>query len=77
MLQAFLKPQVIRDAQNSFGLGVYRYDRGTETVYYAIGGDFGVDFSTAYFPDEKIAVSAFGNAEVDTFPLLRMLMESR
>ena len=77
MLRAFLKPQVIRDAQKSFGLGAYRFDHGTGTVYYAIGGDFGVDFSTAYFPEEMLTVSAFGNAEVDTLPLLRMLMESR
>ena len=51
----------------SYGLGSYRYD---DSVYYAVGGDFGVDFFTAYFPQQKIVVSALGNTEINTFPLL-------
>jgi len=74
MLQAFLKPQVKRNDVKSYGLGVYRFDHGKNTVFYAVGGDFGVDFFTAYFPEKKITVSALGNTEIDTFPLFNMLL---
>lgn len=74
MLQAFLQPQVIRNDEKSYGLGVYRFDRGKNTVFYAVGSDFGVDFFTAYFPEKKISVSALGNTEINTFPLLHMLL---
>lgn len=69
-LQAFLKAQVIRAEHKSYGLGVYRYDSGANTAYYAVGGDFGIDFFTAYFPKEELSVSALGNTELNTFPLL-------
>jgi CubicO group peptidase (beta-lactamase class C family) len=70
MLQEFLKSQVARSEGKSYGLGVYRFDGNGDTAYYAVGGDFGVDFFTAYFPQLKITASALGNTEVNTFPLL-------
>lgn len=70
MLQAFLKSQVTRSGGQSYGLGVYRFDKDDDTVYYAVGGDFGVDFFTAYFPKHKITASALGNTEISTYPLL-------
>ena len=70
MLQAFLKPQVARNEGLSYGLGVYRFDGGRGTAYYAVGGDFGVDFFSAYFPEQKITASALGNTAVNTYPLL-------
>ncbi len=69
-LQTFLEPQVKRNEFGSYGLGVYRQDRRNKTVFYAVGGDFGVDFFTSYFPRQGIVASALGNTEVDTSPLL-------
>lgn len=73
MLPSFLKPQVTRNKGRSYGLGAYRFDHGRSTAYYAVGGDFGVDFFTVYFPEEKITASALGNTEVNTYPLLRAM----
>lgn len=73
MLQAFLRPQVSRDEARSYGLGVYRIDRSGQTAYYALGGDFGIDFFTAYFPKQKLTASALGNTELNTYPLLDAL----
>lgn len=73
MLQEFLKAQVVHGETNSYGLGVYRIDRGSNTAYYAVGGDFGVDFFTAHFPEKQITASALGNTEFNTYPLLEAL----
>ena len=73
VLQNFLEPHITRDDGRSYGLGVYRLDRGLNTAYYAVGGDFGVDFFTAYFPKQKIVASALGNSEINTYPLLDAL----
>lgn len=70
MLQAFLKSQVAMSEFKSYGLGVYRLDTNSDVAYYAVGGDFGVDFFTAYFPRQKITASAFVNTEVNTYPAL-------
>lgn len=72
----FIKPQVIRNEEKSYGLGVYRYESGDNTVYYAVGGDFGVDFFTAYFPKQNIVASALGNTEINTYPLLEKMILS-
>ncbi len=74
MLQEFLKPHVVRSENDSYGLGVYRYDNNRNTAYYAVGGDFGVDFFTAYFPKQNVTVSALGNTEVNTYPLLEGML---
>lgn len=63
ILQDFLKSQVVRSEGKSYGLGVYRIDKNGDTAYYAVGGDFGVDFFTAYFPKLKITASALCNIE--------------
>ena len=31
-------------------------NNGGNSVYYAVGGDFGVDFFTACFPEQEIVV---------------------
>lgn len=72
MLSDFLKPHVTDD----YGLGVYCREKNGETAYYAVGGDFGVDFFTVYFPRLKITASALGNTEVNTYPLLEALLSS-
>ena len=74
MLELFLKSHVDRGDGKSYGLGVYRYETNKDIAYYAVGSDFGVDFFTAYFPKLKITVSALGNTESNTFPLLKSLL---
>ena len=63
-----------RSDGESYGLGVYRSNWSNNWVYYAVGGDFGVDFFTAYFPKQKIVASALGNTEINTYPLLEALI---
>ncbi len=73
MLQTFLKPQVARSEGKSYGLGVYRFDNGRDSAFYAVGSDFGVDFFTAYFPKQNLTASALGNTEINTYPLLEAM----
>lgn len=76
MLSAFLHQQVARKDNQSYGLGVYRFDHGSSTVYYAVGGDFGVDFFTMYIPKYKVVASALGNTDINTYPLLHAMISS-
>jgi hypothetical protein len=55
---------------------VYIHNAGNNLVYYAVGGDFGVDFFTAYFPKYKIVASALGNTEINTYPLLNAMFSA-
>jgi len=66
MLQTFLHPHAAISDDESYGYGVYIQNG----VYYATGGDFGVDFFTAYLPESQMTVSALGNMELNTYPLL-------
>jgi len=59
-----------------FGLGVYLDDKDGKKIYYTVGGDFGVDFFSAYLPHVDIVVSAFGNSELNTFPMLEHIVEA-
>lgn len=69
-----MKSQVARNNKGKgYGLAVYRFDTGSDTAFYAMGSDFGVDFFTVYFPKQKLTASALGNTEVDTYPLLDAL----
>ena len=73
MTQSFLGLHVTIDEEcgESYGLGVYRNLEGDKLSYYAVGGDSGVDFFTAYFPQSKVVMSAFANTDnINTFPLL-------
>ena len=81
MLQLFLKSQVTKndgdidlDGDESYGLGIYIYSYRKNIVYYAVGGDFGVDFFTAYFPKQNIVVSTLGNTEINAYPLLKAII---
>jgi len=58
-----------------FGLGVYLDENEGKKVYFTVGGDYGVDFVSAYFPSTRIIVSALGNTEINTFPLMEKLFE--
>jgi len=72
MTQAFLKLQMVIDDERgkSYGLGVYRKQRGDKLSYYAIGGDSGVTFFTVYFPQSKTVVSTLANTNFGIFDLL-------
>ena len=74
MLELFLKSHVERGDGKSYGLGVYRHEADKDIAYYAVGGDFGVNFFTAYFPKLKITASALGNTEIKIFPSLKSLL---
>ena len=74
MTQSFLKSHIKISEYESYGLGIYRYTHNSETVYYAVGGDYGVDFFTAFLPKYNIVVSALGNTELNTYPLLKAIM---
>ena len=80
MAVSLLKPHVKMNGADEhsgfYGLGVYVKNNGSDTVYYAVGGDFGVDFFTAYLPKTKMVVSALGNTNVNTYPLLETLLET-
>lgn len=82
MTHIFLTPHVKMrsDPEHSgyYGLGVYIDNNDdSNAVYYAVGGDFGVEFFTAYFPKQKIVASALANTEVRLFSLLRTLLQMR
>jgi len=79
MTRLFLTPQVKMrpDPKHSgyYGLGVYiKSDEDGSSTLYAEGGDFGVEFFTAYFPKQKIVASALANTEVKLCSLLRALL---
>jgi len=74
MLECFVYPHVSRGQENkAYGLGVYLQRVKEDYVYYAVGGDFGVDFFTAYFPKTGVVASVLGNTEMNTWPLLARL----
>lgn len=73
MLVSFFDLQAMIDEEcgESYGLGVYRNLENGNLSYYAVGGDSGVDFFTAYFRQSKIVISALCNVDdINTFPLL-------
>lgn len=78
MMGEFLKVRVaIDEARNRYySLGMYQYKTADTSAYYAVGGDFGVEFFTVYFPTEGLVVSALGNTEHNTGPLLRKILEN-
>ena len=78
MTLSFLKSQISmrEDGEHSdcYGLGVYVKNKAdSSSIYYAVGGDFGVEFFTAYFPNKRIVASALANTEISAFSLLKAL----
>jgi len=73
MTNEFLKPQVTIDEEDeeSYGLGVYSIKQNKNNrIYYAVGGDAGVDFVSAYFTQTKTVASALCNTDnINAFPL--------
>ena len=57
-----------------YGLGVYIKNKKDSSAYYAVGGDFGVNFFTAYFPMKKIVATALANTELSNYPLLEAML---
>jgi len=74
MCEKFFAPH---SDDGDMGLGVYRWEEdGKVNLYYTVGGDFGVDFFSAYLPQNEMIVSALGNTEVNTFPLLKEIVKA-
>jgi CubicO group peptidase (beta-lactamase class C family) len=69
MRQQFLTPH------GTFGLGVYLWSENDRAAYYSVGGDFGVEFFSAYFPQTKIIATALGNTEMNVWPLFKQWRE--
>ena len=78
MTKSFLNAHVVMDDDDDecYGLGVYVYNCGNNSFYYAVGGDCGINFFTAYFPRQKIVASALGNTELNAFPLLEAIVSA-
>ena len=70
MLQSFTKAHATISNNKSYGLGVFRINRDSKTLYYAVGKDYGVTFFTVYSPNNKTTVSLLGNTEMNISPLL-------
>jgi len=75
MTEQFLMPQVQINENEYFGLGVFILQDGDKKAYFSVGGDFGVDYFSSYFPHKKIVASALGNTEENTFNLFERLFE--
>ena len=75
MLTEFINKQSVISDKESYGLGVYRHETENKLFYYAVGGDAGVDFFSAYLPEQQIVFSALGNTNVDTYPLMEMMFK--
>lgn len=77
MMMQFLNAHVTINEQRNqyYNLGMYQYQKDGKTVYYAVGGDFGVDFFTAYFPHNGYVISALGNTDYNTWPLMMKMIE--
>lgn len=76
ILKLFLKPQSVMNEAVSYGLGVYRFNHGEKLFYYAVGGDAGVSFFTAYLPEKKIVISALNNTEINAYPLINRMIDT-
>jgi len=75
MVEQFLTPHVFMNEKERCGLGVFIRQDGEKKAYYSVGGDFGVDYFSAYFPRKETIASALGNTEMNTFPLFKRLFE--
>ena len=79
MRDKFLAPHVVTEEQESLschcGLGVFMREEYGKKAYYIVGGDFGVDFFSAYFPQKGIVCTALGNTEMNTWQLFRQLFK--
>ena len=79
MTQTLLSQHVVIDEEDgeSYGLGVYRYQDGDRLANFAVGGDSGVGFFTAYYPKTGVVVSGFSNMGwIDgTYALIGKMLE--
>lgn len=75
MREQFFTPHIVMNETRSCGLGVFIWQEGDQKAYYSVGGDFGGDYFSAYFPRSKTVASALGNTEMNTFPLFKQLFE--
>lgn len=79
MREAMLTPRVRASARRRdlfCGLGVFLFEKEDGFIPYAVGSDFGANCFTAWLPQAEMTVSALGNAEMDTWPLLMAVCEA-
>jgi len=66
ILEQFLTPRtVFEDIDGRFGLGVFVSEMQGKAVYWHDGGDYGVNFCTAYCPDTGNVLTILSNVGVD------------
>jgi len=79
MTNAFLKSYIATDDEDdeeTYGLGVYHGKDDEKTVHFAVGGDSGVGFCTAYYPKTKITASCLINTGwMSVYALIGNLLE--
>ena len=64
MTNAFLKSYITIDEdddEETYGLGVYHLKENDKLVHFAVGGDSGVGFCTAFYPKSNVVISCFSN----------------
>jgi len=79
MKNTFLKQHVKmnnnQEDNRYYGLGVYIRNYENNPQYYAVGGDFGVEFFSVYFPKSQIVTSVLANTESNISSLFKQLLE--
>ena len=75
MTRQLLTAHVATDDETHCGLGVFIWECDDKKAFYSVGGDFGVDYFSAYFPKSEIVASALGNTEENTFDIFEELFE--
>lgn len=76
VFSAAMRDQFFTPHVEGMGLGVFIREENGRKAYYTVGGDFGVDFFSAYCPRNGIILSALGNTEKNTFPLFKELLNA-
>jgi len=63
MTDRFLKSYITIDdnGEETYGLGVYHFKKNEKVMHFAVGGDSGVGFCTAYYTKTSTVISCFSN----------------
>ena len=75
MTEQFFAPRVAMSPKEHVGLGVFMREQVGKRAYYSVGGDFGVTYTSAYFPKTGIIAAALGNTEKSVDLLFLQLLD--
>jgi len=75
LTKQILTPHVLIGDDTYCGYGVFIWQHGDKKAFFSVGGDFGVDYFSAYFPRNEVVASALGNTEVNTYSLFEEFFE--